>query len=83
MLETDASAAAHPNPRAFAFPDLTALNGEPRLLDSRRDVNPSCTTRPAVQPFCNPHNPKVAGSNPAPATIRRLKAQVTDLGLRR
>jgi hypothetical protein len=26
------------------------------------------------------HNPKVAGSNPAPATT--LKAQVTDLGLR-
>ena len=29
------------------------------------------------------HNPKVAGSNPAPATNDRLKAQVTDLGLRR
>jgi hypothetical protein len=29
------------------------------------------------------HNPKVAGSNPAPATKSRVKAQVVDLGLRR
>jgi hypothetical protein len=30
-----------------------------------------------------PHNPKVAGSNPAPATNEGTKAQVVDLGFRR
>lgn len=40
-----------------------------------------CATR-AVMPF-GPHNPKVAGPNPAPATMCSLKVQVRDLGLHR
>jgi hypothetical protein len=36
-----------------------------------------------VQSASSAHNPKVAGSNPAPATNCSTKAQVRDLGLRR
>ena len=37
----------------------------------------------AVTEDCSAHNPKVAGSNPAPATIAVTRAQVLYLGFRR
>jgi len=40
-------------------------------------------TRTSRTPALGAHNPKVAGSNPAPATIAVSKAQVVDLGFRR
>ncbi len=43
----------------------------------------SRTRRHEAERAAPAHNPKVAGSNPAPATICSVKAQVSDLGLPR
>ena len=65
---------------------ITVNSGEQRGLTVNENsaVNRGGTDyQGSAKCWTRSHNPKVAGSNPAPATNLRVKAQVSDLGLRR